>query len=286
MLWTDADAVLVDSSLRMEDLLYMEPNEHVSRDDVARLADKEVLFFLEAYEQLGLCPDLFDLEDLTPGDCGSANDFGNCVNTGALIVRSGEFAETLIRDQLALAIFDNDFLLHSPCSTNDLGVGAARNITWDQCMFPGETEQCTLSCLYRNRPQLLEKTMCRVSDDNTTHYLFGTLLDAPPEAISSFRVYSERHGLSIPVENSSMSLYDGKHKPPREYKGSLVYNCMGGDFSKKLECVTYATFSMWPEMEHIFSVPPASNSTQPASLLPTARSDVPDVVEERAPPRK
>lgn len=244
VLWTDADAVVVDSSLSMESLLFMEKSEETSAEDVARLADKDVLFFLEDFEELGLCPELS--EEVAPaGFCGSADAFGNCVNTGALIVRSGRFAETLIRDQLALAVFDNDFLLHSPCSTNDLGVGLARNITWDQCMFAGETEQCTLSCLYRNKPELLDRTMCRISDDNATHYLYGILLDPPDEAADSVaRLAAKGHDVPLPT-----TVFEDGLKPPHPYSGSLVFNCMGGNFQEKLHCVTYATYNMWPELQ-------------------------------------
>lgn len=250
VLWTDADAVLVDSSLTMEALLYLEPSQGVSTEDVERLGGKDVLFFLEAYKELGLCPELND--DPAPGFCGSADSFGNCVNTGALILRKSDFAETMIRNQLALAIFDNDFLLDSPCSTQNLGVGASRNITWDQCMFVGETEQCTLSCMYRNEPQLLDNTMCRVSDDNQTHYLFGTLLDPPEEALESLLEYAAAHNIQLPNTTTPTDMFEGAaaphRKPPRPYQGSLVYNCMGGDYEEKLQCVTYATYYMWPEM--------------------------------------
>ncbi|KAJ8600220.1 hypothetical protein CTAYLR_001939 [Chrysophaeum taylorii] len=241
VLWTDADAVVVDSSIRLEELMYLEDGKRASSEDVDRLTDRSVLFFLEAYKKFGLCPGLAD-PALEPGSCGSPEEFGNCVNTGAMIFKSGTFAETLIRDQLALAVFDNDFLRNSPCSTNNLG--NAKNLTWDQCAFSGETEQCTLSCLYRNNPVLLEDTVCRVSDDNRTHYLFGTLLDPPEEAVESFADL----GLSIPSETNAMRQFDGNHGPPHPYDGSFIYNCMGGDFARKFECLAYATYSMWPEM--------------------------------------
>ncbi|KAJ8609633.1 hypothetical protein CTAYLR_006270 [Chrysophaeum taylorii] len=266
VLWTDADAVLVDSSIRMEDLLYLEPGDDVSSEDVDRLAGRSVLFFVEAYRKLGLCANLSD-KHLERGYCGTAEEFGNCVNTGAMIVKSGSFAETLIRDQLALAVFDNDFLEHSPCSTNNLGSGMALNITWDQCMFEGETEQCTLSCLYRNNPVLLEDTVCRVSDDNRTHYLFGTLLDPPRAAVESF---SHQLGLSLPNKTEAMRQFDGKHDPPHPYEGSFIYNCMGGDFARKMQCVTAATYSLWPEMradeDENLAPPYAKGDKTPAQL--------------------
>lgn len=265
VLWTDADAVLVDSSIRLEDLMYL--------DDASQadgLAGRDVLFFLEAYKKLGLCSSL-SAPNLPPGYCGTVDDFANCVNTGALIVKSGAFAETLIRDQLAMAVFDNDFLLHSPCATDSLGSGLARNITWDQCMFQGETEQCTLSCLYRNNPTLLDSTVCRISDDNNTHYLFGTLLDPPEEALTSFE-----NEVGVDASNvSAMELYDGHHDPPHPYDGTFIYNCMGGNFEQKMKCVTFATYSLWPDMLNDDATAPARPRDSQVGILPEVYDEEP-----------
>ena len=283
--WTDADAVIVDSSIRMEKLLFMDEfdekekrkfsggeltGKEFERQNLIR--NKDVLFFLESYQKLGLCSGLTE-RPLALGSCGFPDEFGNCVNTGAVLMRSGEFTETLLRDQLALAVFDNDFLLESPCSTNDLGSGYALNLTWDQCMFRGETEQCTLSCLYRQNPLLFEKTMCQISDDNTTHYLFGTLLDPPPAAVQSFldNIHHTKESIANTTDDYLQQVRD--IGPPHPYKGTLVYNCMGGNFVQKMNCATFATYWLWPEMLPTDDYAPPRPGRLPTQILPEVNVD-------------
>ena len=67
------------------------------------LGDREAAFFLETTG--------------VSGDCGTADEFAAHVDAGAFVLKSGSWAEVLLRQQLALSIFDNDFLEHSPCST-------------------------------------------------------------------------------------------------------------------------------------------------------------------------
>ena len=275
VLWTDADAIIVDSSITMEHLLFMDDDE--ADDDLVR--SKDVLFFLESYADLGLCPDLTSPERQLPkGSCGLPDEFGNCVNTGAVIMRSGDFTETLLREQLAMAVFDNDFLTNSPCSTNDLGTGFAKNLTWDQCMFTGETEQCTLSCLYRQNPKFLENTACQISNDNQTHYLFGTLLSPPIEAVISYldtlKDDTPPEKIVIPKNlqfNTTDDYLDYLRSigPPHPYEGTFVYNCMGGDFFQKMNCVAMATYWLWPEMIPTDTYAPRRDANVPHNYLPT-----------------
>uniref|UniRef100_A0A7S3JWD9 Nucleotide-diphospho-sugar transferase domain-containing protein n=1 Tax=Aureoumbra lagunensis TaxID=44058 RepID=A0A7S3JWD9_9STRA len=280
VLWTDADSVIVDSSIKMEDLLYLDhpktaanlvSEQFFSDEDLQKQADalhkKDVLFFLESYSALGLCSGLTQ-RSLNLGACGLPDEFANCVNTGAMIMRSGPFAETFLRDQLALAVFDNEFLLHSPCSTNNLGTGFAKNLTWDQCMFRGETEQCTLSCLYRQNPKLLENTMCRISDDISTHFLFGRLLDPPKQTIDSLRGLYDKRSQQYTASGETSSWTSSLSGVPHPYKGTLVYNCMGGDSALKMDCVTRATYLIWPEMIPTEDYAPPRPDNLPVGELP------------------
>ena len=90
VLWTDADSIIVDGRLGVDELL----------------GDREAAFFLETTG--------------VSGDCGTADEFAAHVDAGAFVLKSGSWAEGLLRQQLALSIFDNAFLEHSPCSTKGL----------------------------------------------------------------------------------------------------------------------------------------------------------------------
>ena len=179
----------------------------------ALLGDREAAFFLETTG--------------VSGACGSADEFAAHVDAGAFVLKSGSWAEVLLRQQLALSIFDNEFLEHSPCSTKGLD---PLNPNWDQCHYAGKTEQCTLGCLYRTQPQLLERTRC-VYASLASSPLGGVLLE-PDYQVAAYGVNA-----------SSVAEFLGDVFPaiaPRA-DGLLVFNCMGGTAAEKVLCVEWAT---------------------------------------------
>ena len=197
VLWTDADSIVVDGRLGVDELL----------------GDREAAFFLETAG--------------VSGDCGTADEFAAHVDAGAFVLKSGSWAEVLLRQQLALSIFDNAFLEHSPCSTRGLD---PLNPNWDQCHYAGKTEQCTLGCLYRTQPQLLERTRC-VYASLSSSPLGGVLLE-PDYQVAAYGVNA-----------SSVAEFLGDVFPaiaPRA-DGLLVFNCMGGTAAEKVLCVEWAT---------------------------------------------
>ena len=197
VLWTDADSIVVDGRLGVEQII----------------GDREAAFFLETTG--------------VSGDCGTADEFAAHVDAGAFVLKSGSWAEVLLRQQLALSIFDNAFLEHSPCSTKGLD---PLNPNWDQCHYAGKTEQCTLGCLYRTQPQLLERTRC-VYASLASSPLGGVLLE-PDYQVAAYGVNA-----------SSVAEFLGEVFPaiaPRA-DGLLVFNCMGGTAAEKVLCVEWAT---------------------------------------------
>ena len=99
------------------------------------------------------------------------------------VIKSGLFAESFLRQQLAMAVFDNTFLQHSLCSShaimNHTDTGTYHNWatnTWDQCVYNKKTEQCTIECLYRYEPALFNTSRCLWS--NQQHdYLTGIIVN-------------------------------------------------------------------------------------------------------------
>ena len=175
----------------------------------------------------------------TAGGGRPCRDFANCVNTGALILRSGFFAESFMREQLTMAIFPTTFLEHSPCSTR----GFMADIPdWDQCAFPHKTEQCTLECLYRVQPDLFNATRCRVATKER-NYLSGVLLEDHFQSLA----YG---GNTTGNTTELMRVFKDSVLMPK-YEGSFVFNCMGGDPAvgpAKLICARQATLNYWPQL--------------------------------------
>ena len=104
------------------------------------------------------------------------------------------------------------------------------NPNWDQCHYAGKTEQCTLGCLYRTQPRLLERTRC-VYASLSVSPLGGVLLE-PDYQVAAYGVNA-----------SSVAEFLGDVFPaiaPRA-DGLLVFNCMGGTAAEKVLCVEWAT---------------------------------------------
>lgn len=238
VLWTDADAVIVDAEVSIERLMGLEKSPYsreLRRDAGAVLPavypeeTQDILLFLNRE-----CPGYN--HTMAPGDCGRPRDFANCVNTGSLVLKSGAFAETFLRQQLTMAIFNNDFLTQSPCSTVDFDSGIE---DWDQCNFPHKTEQCTLECLYRVQPTYFNSTICKKATA-AEDYLTGVLLED--------RFQQQVYGGNTTGNTTKLMDRFKESELMPSYDGSLVFNCMGGKRDAKLTCVRQATMHYWPEV--------------------------------------
>lgn len=238
--WTDADAVIVDQSLTMETLL---------GHDAGSGGDSEALVAAPGAALPAVYPAEPDdallflnkgcsgYDGLALGDCGPPESFATCINTGALVLKSGSFAEGFLRRQLAMAYFDNDFLQASPCSTAGFTQPEA---DWDQCMFEHRTEQCTLECLYRVTPTLFNRTRCLLAAEGRD-YLSGLLLEDQYQLLAYGAEYTSANFTAF-----IKGVVGSPLVPP--YDGTLVYNCMGGEPAQKVACARAATFSYFPEL--------------------------------------
>ncbi|EGB03417.1 hypothetical protein AURANDRAFT_68045 [Aureococcus anophagefferens] len=155
MLLTDVDSVVIDTSVRIEDLIGGE-TAFLS----TRVAIPDVVWFVN-WSLVSEIREETEVEEagrasIIGGSCGDVVVFAASLNTGAFLMRSSTFTfDLLTHNVLALSSMGPSFLTESACST--AGIGAAEE---DQCASNSGVEECSIGCIHRMHPDWLKKAWC------------------------------------------------------------------------------------------------------------------------------
>ena len=144
---------------------------------------------------------------------------------GAFVLKSGSWAEVLLR-QLALSIFDNEFLEHSPCSTRGL----------DPQLGPG-TSATTRA---RRSSARSVVSIGRSRNPRPNEVRLRALAASPLGGVLPSPTTRSRPTAST-LAVRRLSPRGTCFRRSRRAHGLLVFNCMGGTAAEKVLCVEWAT---------------------------------------------
>ena len=206
MLLTDVDSVVIDTSVRIEDLIGGE-TAFLS----TRVAIPDVVWFVN-WSLVSEIREETEVEEasrasIIGGSCGDVVVFAASLNTGAFLMRSSTFTfDLLTHNVLALSSMGPSFLTESACST--AGIGAAEQ---DQCASNSGVGECSIGCIHRMHPDWLEKA-----------WGLSALPSDAPAVLAAINMVSPR-----------LSAQAGH--------GTLLANCIGSVSQEdNMDCIRYA----------------------------------------------
>jgi len=173
MLLTDVDSVVIDTSVRIEDLIGSDAALLPTGDAIP-----DVIWFVD-WSIVSNAQEDTEKEAHATGivaPCGDVALFAASLNMGAFLMRRSTFTSDLLtHNVLALSSMGASFLTESDCSTAGLGATGE-----DLCASNSGVEECSIGCIHRMHPDWLEKAQCLSTLPTDVPAVLATFNMAPP----------------------------------------------------------------------------------------------------------